>query len=282
MDLTRTFLRKRMTFRITIKLITLFTALSLLAFSIGLAWGAEEKKKEIILDPTMLSGSVVHTEGYYLPRNLVIPCELRTPIDTRHSQVGDMVTVQTTEDLFIGDYNIIPANSFLHGYVNKLNKGARFFKNPQVEITLETLSLPGNSERRNIHITGRIRQNEIISKSSRVTNGALSYPKKAALAGLGGATAAGLTTYTIGTLVNTSLGIATIAGTAGIGALIGASLIRRDEIRIDPGVKMEVILDEPSIEAFAVNNRLSYDESLADNSKPEDYDRFQKLESEKL
>lgn len=271
-----------MAIRITFKLITLFTALAMLSFSIGLAWGKKDETKEITLDSKMLSGSVVHTEGFYLPRNMVIPCELRTPIDTRHSQIGDMVTVQTTQDLFIGDYNIIPANSFLHGYVNKLNKGARFFKNPQVEITLETLSLPGNQERRNIHITGRIRQNEIISKSSRVSDGSLSYPKKAALAGLGGATATGLTTYAIGSLVNTSLGIATIAGSAGIGAIVGASLIKRDEIRIDAGVQMEVILDEPSIEAFSAYNALSHNQSLAENPKPEDYDAFQKLEARKL
>jgi hypothetical protein len=94
------------------------------------------------LNSTTLSGGIVHSEGYFLPRGMKIPVELRTPIDTRSSQEKDLITVQVTEDILLGDYLIIPANSFLHGYISKLEGPGRMHRAPKVELSFDTVALP--------------------------------------------------------------------------------------------------------------------------------------------
>ncbi len=207
----------------------------------------------------ILSGGVVHNEGYYLPRGLKIPVELRTPLDTRINIIGDEVTAQVTEDVLIGDYVIIPANSFIHGAVTQLEPPGKWQKRPKLGINFDTLSLPGKpgEERRHISINGYISSNQVITKSERVNDDKLfkaQTKKPALLAGVLGPAVIYATMGTAGMLAKTLM-----LGTGVGGVYLATSMFVKDDIRVEAGTALQVLLGEPTIESFPKGHTLAYD-----------------------
>jgi hypothetical protein len=252
----------------------LLAAASVLALGAPVLAASKPANKEVLLTPEHLSGGVVHNDGYYLPRSLIIPAQLHTPIDTRSNKVGDIVTMQTTQDLYISDYNIIPAQSFLHGYISRLEKPGRLYKTPKVNVTFDTASLPGSSERRQIRIRGEIREKEILKNSKKVNN-AMGFKSKAALAGGVGAVGAGTGAYIALGNIASLASKASVAGAVIGGAALGASLVSRDDIRINPGTELDIILEESSVDNFPMDHPLSRTKEIdRDLLKPENYDSF--------
>ncbi len=252
---------------------------------------AAKPKGEPIVDPNKLSGGLIKSTGYFLPKGLKIPVELRTPVDTRMSEAGDQVTVQVMQDVLINDYVIIPTNSFLHGYISKLGKPGKLYKNPELEISFDRISLPQNNMTRELSIRGLIRQKELMKNSEKVNFGD-SYKKRAGIAAGIGATAAGSGTYAFLALANPydTFGIArildfiTFGSAVTAGAAIGAAMITRDEVRMEPGTKLDVLLEESTYDNFSPDHALS--EHKLESAKPmslsEEYDRLSKMQAEKL
>jgi len=244
--------------------------------------GKAKANEESAINTETLTGGIVHKEGYYLPRGFKIPCSLRTPIDTRVSQVSDLVTVQTTEDILLGDYTVIPANSFLHGYISKLEGPGKFQKKAQVELAFDSLSMPGkDGGRRQVALKGSIKTKEILKAGTSVNDGAL-YKSRAVKAGILGAAAGTLGAYGIGEAGITFLtGKAFLAASGLGGALLAANLISRDDVRLEPGVDLDIILQEPAVELFAEHHPLSHE--FNKDLTPEDaYDKYGDMKSEPL
>lgn len=279
-------------------LFTIASLLSVVFFSkaslTALAASKAKSDTESLINASTLSGGVIHNEGYFLPRGLIIPCELRTPIDSRLAQVGDIVTVQTMADLFVGDYNIIPAQSFLHGYISKFDGPGRFYKNPKVEITFDAVSMPGEHGRRDLFIQGKVNARQLVSKSKRVNDNTKPYKSRAKKASLVGAAtgfsggfaftslAAPYETFGISGLL-TNL---TLLGATATGAIIGAGLIERDDVRIESGTPLEIILEEPTLNLSALSKRNLKADPDPNHDEPqtptETYDRFSELKSLEL
>jgi hypothetical protein len=231
---------------------------SLLVFTIAPTVAASKAKGTSPITSEILSGGIVHNEGYYLPRGLKIPVELRTPLDTRTNAVGDEVTAQVTEDVLIGDYVIIPANSFIHGSVTLLEPPGKFQKRPKLGINFDTLSLPGKpgEERRYVSIDGYVSSNQVITKSERVNDDKLfkaQTKKPALLAGVVGA----YTTYaTLGTVGVLSKVAVLSSGLAGV--YLATSMFTKDDIRVEAGTALQVLLGEPTVENFPKDHTLAY------------------------
>jgi hypothetical protein len=213
------------------------------------------------LNSTTLSGGIVHSEGYFLPRGMKIPVELRTPIDTRSSQEKDLITVQVTEDILLGDYLIIPANSFLHGYISKLEGPGRMHRAPKVELSFDTVSLPaktGSQDRQMLSIKGSVKEVQVLKNSDKVTDSDALFKSKAkkvgALGAIGGATtafyitqsAAPFATFGIAGMLNN---IAILGSGVG-GFMLATSFLEKDDIRMEPGTKLVVMLEEPTYDSF--------------------------------
>ncbi len=233
--------------------------ISLLVLTMSPTLAASKAKGTSPITSEILSGGVVHNEGYYLPRGLKIPVELRTPLDTRTNIVGDEVTAQVTEDVLIGDYVIIPANSFIHGSVTQLEAPGKWQKRPKLGINFDTLSLPGKpgEERRHISISGYISSNQMLTKSERVNDEALfkaQTKKPALLAGVVGAYTTYATLGTAGVLCK-----AAILGSGLAGVYLATSMFTKDDIRVEAGTALQVLLGEPTIESFPKGHTLAYD-----------------------
>lgn len=248
------------------------------------------KKEKTGIDNETLTGGIVHKEGYYLPRGMILPVVLRSPIDTRVSQNKDLVTVQTKEDIVIGDYTLIPANSFLHGYINELERPGKFQKRPKVNITFDTISsISKNSgQRRYLKLKGSIREKQILEKATRVNDKEL-YKKSGKRAGIrGGIAGASLGyAYTAMAMPLATFGIHNmlhgllIMGSGGAGAYLAAGLVTKDDIRLEPGTELEVILEEPSIEPFAEESQLA-ENKIEKLSPQQAYDKYDELEAQLL
>ena len=104
---------------------------------------AEQRRHSAILGQEDLKGKVIQTEEPLLSRSMIIPSQLRTPIDTRLNKVGDLITVETKEDLLLSDEVIVPAGSYLKGYISKLEKPGRMMKDPKIEVDFNTVYIAG-------------------------------------------------------------------------------------------------------------------------------------------
>lgn len=219
------------------------------------------------LNPEILSAGIVHHEGYYLPRGLKVPVSLNTPLDTRLSQAGDSITGQVLEDIMVGDYVIIPANSFVHGYISKFKGPGRFGRDPQLELTFDTISLPSGNDRRFINIKGSVKEKILLQNGVAVTDSSMTYKKKrmifGATAGVGGAVGAYMFTefvrpfssYGIGSMLDKGL----ILGSGITTAYLATKLVTKDDMRIESGNVLEMMLDEPALETFPENHKFSAD-----------------------
>ncbi len=273
--------------------------LLLLVFVMNSSYAAKKggSKESLGINNETLTGGIVHNEGFFLPRGLTIPVELRSPIDSRVSKQGDQITVQVSEDVMIGDYVIIPANTFVHGYISRFEEAAKWRKDPVIELKFDNLSikLPEEQGRRYISINGVINPKDTLLKGEKVSDSKL-YKDKAKkakkLGGIGGGvTAYAYTQYVtpfaglgIGGMLNNLL----IMGGGVGGAMLATSLLTRDDIRLEPGTQFKIRLNEPSIENFEAKHLLSYDQThevqpIVKEEKVEElYDAYTTLESEKL
>jgi hypothetical protein len=237
------------------------------------------------LNSKTLSGGIVHSEGYFLPRGMKIPVELRTPIDTRNSQEKDLITVQVTEDILLGDYLIIPANSFLHGYISKLEGPGKMHRVPKVELKFDTVSLPpkGNGQDRQLlSIKGSVKEVQILKNSDKVTDSDALFKSKAKKVGMLGAiggastafyitqSAAPFATFGIAGMLNNIA----ILGSGFGGFMLATSFLEKDDIRMEPGTKLIVMLEEPTYDSFPGEYPLAELKAMESNVKPEaEYDK---------
>lgn len=228
-------------------------------------------KQESVMNTEILSGGIVHNEGVFLPRGLILPIELKTPIDTRISKAGDQITAQITEDVMIGDYTVIPANSFVHGYISELVGPDKKFKAPKVSLEFDTLSLPGKEEgsRRYLPIKGSVQETQVISKAQEVTDESKSYKAKAKKAKMLGALGGALFLQGVSRSIPdfTVIGVTALSKYAylGLGAIGGVmlatSLISKDNIRVESGTQLKVMLNEPTLETLGEKSLVSYNAS---------------------
>ena len=252
-----------------------------------------EQTQPTVNHPNNLSAGVVSTEGDFIPRGIKIEGELRTPVDTRMSKVRDIVTVQTTTDLLVGDYIIVPANSFLHGYISKLERPGRFFKNPKLEFQFDHVTLSGKRDFKELKLSGKVRQKQLMQKSEKVTYSVPFRQKAAAAAVAGGVTGA---TGMFGFIsfvepyssfgIQNSLRMLSYAGATLGGAALGAGLIKRDDVRMEPGTMIDIFVDEPTFSDVAMVDTTrdkDFEINLEDEaSLEEQYNEILELKAEEI
>lgn len=214
-------------------------------------FAAAKLRQSAIIGQDHLKGKISQMNEPLITRSMVIPSQLRTPIDTRTSKVGDLVTVETKEDLLISEDVIVPAGSYLKGYISRLEKPGRMMKDPKIEVEFNSMFIAGQKEQ--IHLLGKITAKQLDEKSIRLNDGA-SYKSKAMKAGLVGGIAGGFggfvateylrpfASYGIGGMLTNI----TILGSGVGGVMLGMSMITRDDARLESGTALDILVMEPS------------------------------------
>lgn len=258
----------------------------------GAAAKKAAKGEDLGINNETLTGGVLHEQGVYLPRATTIACTLRTPIDTRVSKVGDTITVQTTQDVVIGDYTLIPANTFIHGYIKELEPPKSMHRRPKLELVFDSASIRGKTadENQYIKLRGTVSNKTLLGKADRVNDGELyksKAKKAAALGGVGGAVTGWVATELINPFASWGIvGMANsllILGSGVGGAYLAAGMITKDDVRLEPGAELSMMLDETTIEVFEHSDKqllTAMKDNIKDLAPDQAYDKLTTMESE--
>lgn len=251
------------------------------------------KDENLGINNETLTGGVLHEEGgVYLPRATTIACTLRTPIDTRVSKVGDTITVQTTQDVVIGDYTLIPANTFIHGYIKELEPPKTMHRRPKLELVFDSASIRGKTpdENQYIKLRGTVTNKDLLGKAERVNDGELfksKAKKAAALGGVGGAVTGWVATELVNPFASWGIvGMANsllILGSGVGGAYLASGMIKKDDVRLEPGAELTMMLDETTIEAIDNSDKqllTAMKDNIKDLTPDQAYDKLTTMESE--
>jgi hypothetical protein len=156
---------------------------------------------------------------------------------------------------------------------------------PKVELSFDTVSLPAKSngqDRQSLSIKGTVKEVQVLKNSEKVTDDDKLFKAKAkkvgALGAIGGASTAFYITQSVAPFA--TFGIAGMLNNVAIigsglgGFMLATSFLEKDDIRMEPGTKLVVMLEEPTYDSFPGEYPLSALKAMDSNPKPEEaYDK---------
>ncbi len=200
-----------------------------------------------------------------VPEGTVIPIVLTAFLNTRNSQVGDMVYADTTYPVWIQQQLVIPKGSTIRGTVTEVIRPGKIKGKGKLAIRFDDILLPNGVKRdlaatfRGIHGGG----NEKIDRKTETVSAGGGENKAEELGTVIGTTSTG---SVIGAVTSRGTGGA-LAG-AGAGAAAGLAIVlftRNRHLVISPGTQFDLELKRPL--KFAYNELMFTDAGL--NSAPQ-------------
>lgn len=177
-----------------------------------------------------------------VPAGTEVPLTLKSAIDTKNTRVGDGVYCQTAFPVVMDNVIVIPAGTYVKGQVVKSQRAGRVKGRAEVLFRFDTLIFPNGYT---IDMPGTIHHDSGSSSSSVDDEGVIKADsqkgKDAKTIGEGagiGAAAGSIATGTRGG----ALGGAGIGGLAGLATVL---LTRGQDVRIEPGTSLKMLLQRP-------------------------------------
>jgi len=177
-----------------------------------------------------------------VPAGTEVLLQLKNGIDTKNARVGDGVYCQTTFPVTIDNVIAIPAGTYVRGQIVQLQRAGKITGRAQVQFRFTSMIYPNGYT---ILMPGTIHHDSGSANTTVDDEGKIKADsqkgKDAATIGQGGAIGAGAG----GLITGTSGGA--LKG-AGIGALAGLAtvlLTRGQDVRIEPGTSVKMLLDRP-------------------------------------
>ena len=188
-----------------------------------------------------------------IPEGTRIPVTLKNAISTKSSRVGDPIYAQSTFPVVVDDHIVVPAGTYVQGKISQIKPAGRMKGRAEVLVHFTTLIYPSGYT---VILPGAIEDAPGVDKShvkdkegtiqgdsdKAKTVGTIAGP--AAEGGLIGAVTHGGEGALIG---------------AGIGGAVGtaiAMLTHGNEVRMGPGITLEVVLQRPvSVDAHRIRSR---------------------------
>ena len=189
-----------------------------------------------IYSPESLKGTIST-----IPVGTAFQVILNTNLNSNKNQVGEIFTATLNHPISVDGNILIPAGSEVIGQITYIEESRRVGRNALMEIKFTGIKPPYGHK---IPITGKIltKDNTGIIKGGSLKKQLVKHATTVAVATAGG------------TLIGT--GIGAIAGSAGAGAAVGVAsggflalsyiLWRKGkEVKLTPGTKMVVVLEQP-------------------------------------
>ncbi len=180
---------------------------------------------------------------YVLEPGTRILLRLTTAVNTKHSAVGDRIYLQTAMPIFLKGRLIIPPGSYVVGSITESQRAGRVKGRSGLNFRFDSLTLPNGTSRDFRARAGSVdTQGDLDRKEGRITGEGTKGKDAGTVVGT---TAAGTG---IGTLAGAAAG--NVGMGMGIGAAVGAVAglasvfgSRGQEVVIQPGTTMELVLD---------------------------------------
>jgi hypothetical protein len=201
--------------------------------------------------PTSTSGKA-NSQELKIPVGTKVPLELKHAISSKGTHEGDAVYAETTFPVVINERVLIPAGTFVQGRITHIQRGGRIKGRAEVLMHFTTLIYPSGYT---VLLPGAVENAPGVDKSSvKDEEGTIKSDSQAAEKVGAVASTAG-TGAVIGGLSEGGKGA--LIG-AGIGGAVGtaiAMLTRGNDIKLDAGATIEMIIQrEITVDASKVPN----------------------------
>jgi hypothetical protein len=176
-----------------------------------------------------------------VPSGTVIPVNLMSALSTRNAKEGDGVYARTIFPVTVDNQIVIPVDSYVRGRVVSAERAGRISGTAALTLSFHTLVLPSGITLPIYGSLGGIGGTTGERRGEATVEGDTSRGADAATVATSAGTGAG-----IGAIGRRSVGGA--AAGAGIGAAVGLGqvlLTRGDDLVLNPGTTIEIVLDEP-------------------------------------
>jgi hypothetical protein len=186
-----------------------------------------------------------------VPAGTEVPLVLKSAIDTKNTRIGDGVYCQTAFPVVVDNVIVIPPGTYVKGEVVKSQRAGRIKGRAEVLFRFNTLIFPNGYT---ISIPGTVHHDSGSASASVDDEGVIKADsqkgKDAKTVGEGvgiGAAGGGIITGTHGGV----LGGAGIGGLAGLATVL---LTRGQDLRIEPGTSLKMLLQQPlTVDVVPVN-----------------------------
>jgi hypothetical protein len=186
-----------------------------------------------------------------VPAGTEVPLVLKSAIDTKNTRIGDGVYCQTSFPVVVDNVIVIPAGTYVKGEVVKSQRAGRIKGRAEVLFRFNTLIFPNGYT---IAVPGTIHHDSGSASASVDDEGVIKADsqkgKDAKTVGEGagiGAAGGGIITGTHGGVL----------GGAGLGGLVGLATVlmtRGQDLRIEPGTSLKMLLQRPlTVDVVPVN-----------------------------
>lgn len=184
-----------------------------------------------------------NTRQLTLPAGTTVLLHLRSPINTKSARVGDSVYCETAFPVAQDNVMVIPSHTYVKGQITRLQRPGRVNGRAELQLRFNTLIFPDGYT---VQLPGSLQntpgaENHSMEGEEGTVKANGQKGKDAGTV----ATTAG-TGAAIGAVVDRSISGAAIGG--GVGGAVGLAkvlLTRGQEIRLDTGTALEMVLERP-------------------------------------
>jgi hypothetical protein len=177
-----------------------------------------------------------------VPAGTEVPLTLKSAIDTRNTRVGDGVYCQTAFPVAVDNVIVIPAGTYVKGEVVKSQRAGKVKGRAEVLFRFDTLIFPNGYT---IDMPGTIHHDSGSGNASVDDEGMIKADsqkgKDAKTIGEG----AGIGAAGGSILTGTRAGALSGAGIGGLAGLATVLLTRGQDVRIEPGTSLKMLLQRP-------------------------------------
>ena len=177
-----------------------------------------------------------------VPACTEVPLLLKSAIDTKNARVGDGVYCQTAFPVAVDNVIVIPAGTYVKGQIVKAQRAGKIKGRAEVLFRFDTLIFPNGYT---IDMPGTIHHDSGSTNSSVDDEGVIKADSQKGKdaktigegAGIGAAGGSILTGSRTGALSGAGIG-----GLAGLAAVL---MTRGQDVRIEPGTSLKMLLQQP-------------------------------------
>lgn len=177
-----------------------------------------------------------------VPAGTEVPLVLKSAIDTKNTRVGDGVYCQTSFPVVVDNVIVIPAGAYVKGEVVRSQRAGRVKGRAQVQLKFNTIifpngytvDMPGTIHHDSGSANAGVDNEGVIKADSQKGKDAKTIGEGAGIGAAGGSIITGSRAGALGG-----------AGAGGLAGLATVLLTRGQDVRIEPGTSLKMLLQLP-------------------------------------
>lgn len=177
-----------------------------------------------------------------VPAGTEVPLTLKSAIDTKNTRVGDGVYCQTAFPVVVDNVIVIPAGTYVKGEVVKSQRAGRIKGRAEVLFRFNTIIFPNGYT---VDMPGAIHHDSGSANASVDDEGVIKADSQKGKDAKTIGTGAGIGAAGGSIITGTRGGAGAGAGIGGLAGLATVLLTRGQDLRIEPGTSLKMLLQRP-------------------------------------